>query len=535
MLRGIENKLRKRLGAAPAVAGEGPHLPMTNYCGPKTNLEHKDRYGPVSGKHNGLDRVCQQHDYSYADAEGVQDPRKKFELIQMADAEMVRQIQNLPPEQRGFFAKFAKFIINKQHQIEGQLGTPVYGGLPLGAQPVITVNKPRKQNTGVRASLSETMKPARKTLQELKQYILANTPVATQTNVFFKQFMDDLDKSTNGLEQTLSLMPEDQIMKFVNSAVYSKNEMFLGNLEKKKTDLEASKHKLLNSAKYRAEKTEVKKRIVDEMNKKIEGVNQQLSKANAGFSMLDKSSAPVSKMTEKQFSSTPLWEAYDEAEGLYKESQQLLKELKSKHTAKEGTYEKILKDMGPEKYEKFKDIFGDPTSRDGNKYNKWLKQLSSLKKTMDEADKELTGSDGKKYARNAIVQEVEGDGEIDIDDYIDKLSTTDVTMYKDPKLPGISYSKPEDVPGRVTFFDPHHDRAVKVVPDDNTVLNDFAEWLKHQPSTIIHGIEDEEEEDQKPVVGSGRKYLKAKPLSSKKKAALLLALPKKPRKKTISA
>jgi len=114
---------------------------------------------------------------------------------------------------------------------------------------------------------------------------------------------------------------------------------------------------------------------------------------------------------------------------------------------------------------------------------------------MDEADKELTGSDGKKYARNAIVQEVEGDGEIDIDDYIDKLSTTDVTMYKDPKLSGISYSKPEDVPGRVTFFDPYHDRAVKVVPDDNTVLNDFAEWLKHQPSTIIHGIEDEEEED----------------------------------------
>jgi len=251
------------------VAGEGPHLPMTNYCGPKTNLEHKDRYGPVSGKHNGLDRVCQQHDYSYADAEGVQDPRKKFELIQMADAEMVRQIKNLPPEQRGFFAKFAKFIINKKHQIEGQLGTPVYGGLPLGAQPVITVNKPRKRSTGIRASLSETMKPARKTLQELKQYILANTPVTTQSNVFFKQFMDELDKSTNGLEQTLSLMPEDQIMKYVNNAVYSKNESFLGNLEKKKTDLEASKHTLLNSARYRAEKPQIKKRLIDEMNKKI--------------------------------------------------------------------------------------------------------------------------------------------------------------------------------------------------------------------------------------------------------------------------
>ena len=45
--------------------GEGPHLPGTNYAGPGTNLEDAERYGPVDGPLNSLDRIARIHDFAY--------------------------------------------------------------------------------------------------------------------------------------------------------------------------------------------------------------------------------------------------------------------------------------------------------------------------------------------------------------------------------------------------------------------------------------------------------------------------------------
>lgn len=104
--------------------GEGPHLPTTNYCGPMTNLEEADKYGPT----NEVDTICQQHDYDYkrvGDNKHELTRDEKFQLIQSADKRMLERLKELPDSIEKALAQVG---ISGKSWVESAVGDLLYGG-----------------------------------------------------------------------------------------------------------------------------------------------------------------------------------------------------------------------------------------------------------------------------------------------------------------------------------------------------------------------------------------------------------------------
>lgn len=112
--------------------GEGPHIPTTNYCGPKTNLQDASKYGSTSD----VDNVCKLHDldYNYVDQErdNLTD-QEKYDLITTADKRMLDKLDTLPSSTEKTLAYAGIKAKNIAENVSGRL---LYGGTVLEAQAI---------------------------------------------------------------------------------------------------------------------------------------------------------------------------------------------------------------------------------------------------------------------------------------------------------------------------------------------------------------------------------------------------------------
>ena len=125
--------------------GEGPHIPTTNYCGPKTNLASADAHGPTSE----VDKVCQKHDYAYKRVEdNAADLTKeeKYDLIHSADKQMLHELDSLPNSTE---KRLAQAGIKAKSTAEGLTGRLLYGGSIVEPGAMFIESKPEVIAGGV--------------------------------------------------------------------------------------------------------------------------------------------------------------------------------------------------------------------------------------------------------------------------------------------------------------------------------------------------------------------------------------------------
>lgn len=107
-------------------------LNYSNYIGPGTDLDHADKYGPVTNgpasilNKNGLsaDHIAKIHDHEYSNA-AKKPVDQRFDLIQQADKNMLREISTLPDSKT---KKLIYSAINGKYKIENKLNRLLYGG-----------------------------------------------------------------------------------------------------------------------------------------------------------------------------------------------------------------------------------------------------------------------------------------------------------------------------------------------------------------------------------------------------------------------
>lgn len=112
--------------------GEGIHIPTCNYCGPGTNLDEADKYGPVKHSIYGpIDKICQKHDYNYDNASKESDKEKRKQMILEADRLMLEELEALPEDlKKNLTWKASKYGIALKHGFESLTGKMLYGGNP---------------------------------------------------------------------------------------------------------------------------------------------------------------------------------------------------------------------------------------------------------------------------------------------------------------------------------------------------------------------------------------------------------------------
>lgn len=132
----LQNRIRKHYKKSdPTIRllekKEGPHIPVTNYCGPGTNLDAADEAGVVQNpKYKKLDTICQAHDHMYAhvaeDSE-LSKAEKKQAIID-ADRIMLEKIDNIPDDEKDKWYKLARKGIALKNLVEEKTPFTIYGG-----------------------------------------------------------------------------------------------------------------------------------------------------------------------------------------------------------------------------------------------------------------------------------------------------------------------------------------------------------------------------------------------------------------------